>query len=192
VIVIILIAVAAGAILTILSFYINGSSTTSAQLTGTAYVNQGGRLNATGTNWATYNVTLLAKQGSGNMSLVALTDTSDLVTVHQFSISHFLLSPNNLTMSIDQDPVNLVWVSNNSLWGELNGSYIGSEGPNAPRDEVFGSVNYSIFPGVKPTDYVLLSLTIRSQPTNNIPIAAGPFMQVFQVVPFDSRFKEVG
>src|SRR5689334_3592411 len=89
VIVIILIAVAAGGILTFLSFYINDASTTSAQLTGTAYVNEGGRLNATGANSATYNVTLVAKQGSGNMSLVLLTNASDLVTVHEFSISNF-------------------------------------------------------------------------------------------------------
>jgi hypothetical protein len=172
-VIILVIAVALGLILTVWAIYLNAAPSGTATLTGTLLISSTGAP-ATGSSGSsfteTYNVTLAAVSGSGTMNLTLLTGTSDILQQHDFAITSFLVSPNNLTMTFSGASVNLGWINNSTLWKSMNDTYIGAWGPSAPANELRGSISPADFPGVPQGYYVLLSLSITSQPTNNIPI----------------------
>ena len=176
-VIILVVAVAAGLILTVFSIYLNAAPSGTATMTGTLVISSTGEFvtgGSAGAYTTTYNVTLAAVSGSGTMNLTLLSGPADLLQQHDFTITNFLVSPNNLTMTFSGYSVNLGWVNNSTLWKSMNDTYVGASGPSAPASEMRGSISPSVFLGVPQGYYVLLSLSITSQPSNNIPIVLGP------------------
>jgi hypothetical protein len=173
-IVILVVAVILGVLLVFGSLYINGSSTTNTSMTGVLLADDSGQYNGVGGHVTTYNVTLTAKGGVGSLNLTLISNGTDLVKTHMFAVTNLTVSPYNLTMTMDGQAVNLGWISNSTVWKPYNNSYIASLGPAAPPDELYGSINASLFPGITSNYYFALVLTIVSQPTDNIPFVLHP------------------
>lgn len=167
----------AGVALTGASIYLNGAPSKTASMTGTLFVSSSGRLTSgpSGAAYtAEYNVTLSASSGMGTMNLTLVSNTTDLLQQHDFAVSDFVVSPNNLTMVFAGNSVNLGWINNSTVLTSANGTYTGSWGPNAPASELWGSISPSDFPGIPSGYYVLLSVTVPSQPVDTIPFVLGP------------------
>jgi len=160
------------------SIYLNGAPTGTASLTGTLYVSSAGSFTPGNLQTyvaATYNVTLSAVSGNGTMTLSILGNGTDTLQQHNFAVSNFVLTPNNLTLTFSGASVNLGWINNSTVWKGLNETYVGATGPDAPASQVRGSISPADFPGVPSGYYVILSLSITSQPTNNIPFVVLPY-----------------
>ncbi len=119
-------------------------------------------------------MTLAAVSGSGTMNLTLLGKTTDVLYQHDFQVSNFVVSPNNLTMTFSGASVSLGWINNNTVWKSLNDTYVGASGPSAPANQMRGSISPADFPGIPSGYYVVLSLSITSQPANNIPFVVNP------------------
>lgn len=159
------------------SVYLNAAPSGTASMTGTLFVSSSGSLVAGGLGAnivASYNVTLTAVSGSGTMNLTALGNSVDMLQQHEFRVSNFAVSPNNLTMVFSGSSVNLGWINNSTVWKSFNETYIGAWGPSAPSGELRGSISPGDFPGIPSSYYVILSLSIISQPSNNIPFLVKP------------------
>ena len=173
--VMILVGAVAGVGLTVASIYINGSSSKTASMTGTLFVSSSGQLAPGPSGYtATYNVTLSATSGSGTMNLTLISNSTDVLQQHEFDVSDFLVSPNNLTMTFAGSSVNLGWINNSTVLTSANGTYTGSWGPAAPANELWGSIRPDDFPGIPSGFYVLLSVTVPSQPVDTIPFVVAP------------------
>jgi hypothetical protein len=159
------------------SIYLNGAPTGTASLTGSLLISSSGSLGAGSsgsTTVTTYNVTLAAISGSGTMNLTLSGRSDDLLQQHEFLVTKFSLSPNNLTLTFSGASVNLGWINNNTVWKSLNDTYLGASGQSAPAGQTWGSITATDFPGVPSGYYVVLSVSITSQPTNNIPFLLAP------------------
>jgi hypothetical protein len=159
------------------SIYLNAAPSGTASMTGILFISTSGSLGGPGSSQAataTYNVTLKAVSGTGTMNLTLIGKSADLLQQHEFLLTGFSVSPNNLTMSFGGASVNLAWINNGTVWKSLNETYIAAAGPSAPRDQLRGVISPSDFPGASSTDYVVLSLSIVSQPSNNIPFEIAP------------------
>lgn len=194
-ILLLVLAVGIGVALTVGSLYINSSPTTTASLTGTLYVSDSGNnQNDTQGYSAVYNVSLAAQGGTGSLNVtlesgpegtnVTTTGTTTTTTttitgtdtsgqLHSYPVSNMVLSPYNLTLMVDGQRANLIWISNNTVWKPLNDSYVATWGQSVPSSQMRGSVNSSVLPGIPSGSYALLTLTISSQPIDNIPFAIG-------------------
>ena len=93
---------------------------------------------------------------------------------HDFSVGSFVLSPNNLTMSFSGASVNLGWINNSTVWKSLNETYIGAWVLDAPASQVRGSISPADFPGIPSGYYVVLSLSVTSQPAEQHPVRREP------------------
>jgi len=138
-------------------------------MTGTLYVNSSGQLHGSGNYTATYNVTLSSNDGAGRMNLTLIAGSSDSLSVHSYNVTDLVASPYNLTMSLNGRAVALPWISNSTVWKQDNESYIASSGTEAPADQLVGAISPQVFPDLQPGWYVLLVLTVPSQPSDNIP-----------------------
>lgn len=177
-IIILVVGVIAGVALVGGSIYLNGAPTETASLTGTLFVSSAGTFNPADLQTyvsASYNVTLSSVSGNGTMILSILDNSTDILQQHDFAVSDFVLTPNNLTMTFVGISVNLGWINNSTVWKALNETYIGAAGPDAPASQVRGSISPTDFPGVPSGYYVILSLSITSQPTDNIPFVVAPY-----------------
>lgn len=176
--IIMVLALVLGVILVFASVYVNGSSTKTASMTGLLEVYSGGEYAGPNASTATYNVTLVAKSGVGTLSLIRIGGSSDPVTMSNYSISGFILSPYVLNMSISGSNMSLGWVNNSTVWKNANASYVAAVGPNAPANQLAGTTSQSVFQGLSPQDYIVLTITITSQPQNTIPFVLGPVSRV--------------
>jgi hypothetical protein len=175
--IILIIGAVAGVALTAGSIYLNAAPTGTASMTGTLFISSAGQLTSGGSGpayVATYNVSLAAISGTGTMNLTLLSNTTDLLQQHEFQVTDFVVTPNNLTMTFSGANVNLGWINNSTVWNSLNATYTGASGPNAPANELRGSINPTDFPGVPSAYYVVLGVSIPSQPQNDIPFVVGP------------------
>ena len=176
--IILVVGVVAGVALVGGSIYLNGAPTGTASLSGTLFVSSAGSFTPGSLQTyvsATYNVTLSAVSGNGTMRLSILDNGTDIIQQNGFVVSDFVLTPNNLTMIFSGVSVNLGWINNGTVWKALNETYIGAAGPNAPASQIRGSISPTDFPGVPSGYYVVLSLSITSQPSNNIPFVVSPY-----------------
>jgi hypothetical protein len=179
--IILLIGTIVGVALVAGSIYLNGAPSGTATMTGSLFVSSSGSLSpgGSGSTYAvTYNVTLAAVSGSGTMNLTLLGKTTDVLYQHDFLVSNFVVSPNNLTMTFSGASVSLGWINNNTVWKSLNDTYIGASGLSAPANQTRGSISPADFPGIPSGYYVVLSLSITSQPANNIPFLVNPLANV--------------
>jgi hypothetical protein len=175
--VILIIGAVAGVALTAGSIYLNASPTGTASLTGTLFVSSAGQLTSAGsapTYVATYNVSLAAIAGTGTMNLTLLSNTTDVLQQHEFQVTNFVVTPNNLTMTFLGTNVSLGWINNSTVWNSLNATYTGAWGPSAPPSELRGSISPTDFPGVPSSYYVVLGVSIPSQPQDDIPFVVVP------------------
>ncbi|MDA4113153.1 MAG: hypothetical protein OK474_03815 [Thaumarchaeota archaeon] len=175
--IILIVGAIGGVALTAGSIYLNASPTGTALMTGTLFISSAGQLKSGGSESvyvATYNVSLAAISGTGTMNLTLSSNTTDLLRQHEFPVTDFVVTPNNLTMTFLGASVNLGWINNSTVWHSLNATYTGASGPNAPATELRGSISPTDFPGVPPGYYVVLSVSIPSQPQDNIPFFVGP------------------
>lgn len=173
--VIILVAVLAGVALTAASIYLNSAPTGTTSMTGTLYINSSGQLNAPANYSATYNATLSSKDGTGTMNLTLISGDGDALSVHQYVVADLVASPYNLTMSINGHAIVLPWVSNSTIFKEDNESYLASWGPSAASTELAGVIAPQDFPGLQPGYYIVLHLTVPSQPSDDIPFAVATY-----------------
>ena len=156
------------------SLYLNSTPSGTASMTGELLISSSGSLSSAGQAVAAaYNVTLAAASGTGTMNLTLLGTTTDIVHQHEFVVTGFAVSPNNLTMVIGGVGINLGWINNNTVWKPFNETYVGAWGPSALPAEVRGSIRPADF-GLSADYYVVLSLSIVAQPSNTIPFLMGP------------------
>jgi hypothetical protein len=175
--IILIIGAIAGVALTAGSIYLNASPTGTASMTGTLFISSAGQLKSGGSGSvyvATYNVSLAAISGKGTMNLTLSSNTADVLSQHEFQVTDFVVTPNNLTMTFLGASVNLGWINTSTVWRSLNATYVGASGPNAPATELRGSISPTDFPGVPSSYYVVLSVSIPSQPQDNIPFFVAP------------------
>ncbi len=123
------------------------------------------------------------------MNLTILGNGTDTLQQHDFSVSSFVLSPNNLTMTFSGGHVNLGWINNSTVWKSLNETYVGAWGISAPASQVRGSISPADFPGIPSGFYVVLSLSVTSQPANNIPFVVNPVWSWAPTMPAQSSFQ---
>jgi len=190
--IILVIGVIAGVALVAGSIYLNGAPTGTASLTGTLFISSAGSFSPGDLQTyvaATYNVTLTAVSGNGTMNLRILDNGTDMLQHHDFPVGSFVLSPNNLTMSFSGASVNLGWINNSTVWKSLNETYVGAWGPDAPASQVRGSISPADFPGVPSGYYLVLSLSVTSQPANNIPFAVSPVLSWASTLPVQSSLQ---
>lgn len=181
ILILMVVTVAAGG-LTIASVYINGSSTKTGSLVGVVV--------AYGPSApASYNVTLVAKNGVGNMTLTPFNGSADLITDHDYAVSDVLISPYNITMVVGGQNVSLGWITTSTIWSalndsygqpsmvsgttewnDLNSSYVAASGPASPANQTIGRFSSSVF-GVPTSYHFFIGLTIPHQPPYNIPFA---------------------
>jgi hypothetical protein len=152
-----LLVLSVGAIILSLAFigvaYIALSPAQGGTLYGTLFVNAGGYSNATASATASYNLTLTAKGGTGDILMTFLSGT-DLVQNHLVDISNYTISVNQVAMSLGGHTVIMPWEDNDTVWaGQFDNNYIASWGPTAPGYEVRGTVSPSVF-GLPANDYV--------------------------------------
>lgn len=176
-IIILVVGAVAGVALTVGSIYLNAAPVKTASMAGTLFISSSGQL-PTGRSgpayMATYNVTLSAVSGTGTMNFTLVSNSTDLLQQHDFQVTDFIVSPNNLTMVFAGNGVNLGWINNSTVLTWTNATYTGSWGPNAPRSELWGSIKAADFPGVPSGYYVVLSVTVPSQPVDTIPFVVAP------------------
>lgn len=175
--IILVLALVLGVILTIASVFINGAPTKTASLTGVLEVYGAGKYTGPTQYDASYNVTLVAKAGLGTLNLTKAGGASDPVTVTSYAISGFIMSAYNLNMTLSGSNMTLGWINNSTVWNNVNASYVAATGPSAPADQLTGTTAQSAFPGLSSGDYILLALTIASQPQNTIPFLLSPVVE---------------
>jgi len=174
--ILLLVAAVAGVALVGASIYLNAAPAKTASMTGTLFVTSSGRLDGgAASNSARYNVTLAATSGTGAMNLTLLANSTDLVPRHEFAVTNFVVTPNNLTMSFGGGSVNLGWINNSTTLRSANGTYTGAWGPDAPAGQVWGRIEPSVF-GVPSSYYVILSVSVPSQPVDTIPFVTVPLV----------------
>jgi hypothetical protein len=176
-VIIIVIATVAGVALTIASFYLNAAPTGTTDMTGTLYINSGGRLDAAANYTATYNVTLSSTNGVGTLNLKLISGTNDTLVVHDYNVTALVADPYNLTMSVGGQTLTLPWINNSTQWKQNNESYFASWGPNAPASQLVGDIAPQDFPGLHPGYYVLLILTVPAQPQDDIPFMIATYAE---------------
>ena len=147
-----------GAVIIALAFvavtFIALSPSQEGTLYGTLFVNTGGYSNATASSTSSYNVTLTAKSGHGEVLLTYLSGTQDLVKENLFPITNYTISITQVSMVVGGHQAVLPWEDNDTVWaGHYDSNYIASWGPSAPSYEVRGQVSPAIF-GLPSSDYV--------------------------------------
>jgi len=175
--IIMVLALVLGVILVFASVYVNGSSTKTATMTGLLEVYSGGNYTGAASYTASYNVSLIARSGVGTLNLTKIGGSSDPVTVKNYPISGFILSPYVLNLTLSGSSMSLGWVNNSTVWKNANASYVAATGPRAPADELAGTTTQVAFQGLSSQDYILLTITITSQPQNTIPFVLGPTVE---------------
>jgi len=184
-VIILVVAVVLGVALTAAAFYLNSAPSGTASMDGTLLISSTGAppSGSSGASYtASYNVTLSTVSGAGTMNLTLLSGSADILQQHEFQVSSFVVSPNNLTMVLSGASVNLGWINNSTVWKSLNETYTGAWGPSATTSELRGSISPADF-GVPQGYYVLLSLSVTSQPTNNIPMLTNPILPAGLTLP---------
>lgn len=181
--------------LTIASVYLNASSTKTAEFIGVLTVYKPGTSSQSGDASAGYNVTLLAKNGVGDLNLTQVSGSKDLIADHSYSLTHVLVTPYNVTMLVSGQNVSLGWVTTSTIWtalnasysvqsgvgstefwNDLNSSYAAASGPSSASNQTIGNFSPSIFQ--LSGDYnMLLAITIP-QPTWTVPFMIAPVMNI--------------
>lgn len=136
----------------------SGSSATNMQ--GSLFVSDAGQSHGGFEYTASYNVTLQVKDGSGVMRVNLTVGLGDTLTKHEYTISNFQVTKDKVTMKVDGQTVELPWTSNDAVWNHIyDNSYIASWGSDAPPQEMRGTIEPQVFPGVPDTYYVELRLS---------------------------------
>ena len=123
-------------------------------LYGTLFVNTGGYSNSTASSiTGSYNVTLTAQNGKGQILLTFLSGTA-LIKDDLLPIGNYTINVNQVSMTVAGHAVTMPWEDNDTVWaGQYDSNYIASWGPAAPSYEVRGQVAPSVF-GLPAGDYV--------------------------------------
>ncbi len=186
--------VVAGA-LTIASVYYNAASTKTAEFIGVLTVYTPSSGSPSGDASAGYNVTIIAKNGIGDLNLSQVSGSKDLIPDHSYSLTGFLATPYNVTMVLSGQNVSLGWVTtstiwsalnasyavqsgvgNTTFWNDLNSSYAAASGPSSASNQTIGQFSPSIFQ--LSSDYnMMLAITIP-QPTWTVPFLIAPVMNI--------------
>jgi hypothetical protein len=157
-------AIVIGVLFVWITFQSLGSSSGTAQMTGSLFVSDSG-MPLGGVGNLLYNGSLSAIGGSGTLVLVPITGPGDPLSVHNFSVSDFSVTPSSLSMILNGNRVNLTWTANDTVWnGEFDDYYIASWGSAAPASELRGSILPTFFPGLPSNSYVELRLTSTVSP----------------------------
>ena len=192
---ILLVTVVAAGGLTIASVYLNASSTKTAEFIGVLTVYTPGGSSQSGDASAGYNVTLIAKNGVGDLNLTQVSGSKDLITDHSYSLTEVLVTPYNVTMLVAGQNVSLGWVTTSTIWSalnasysvqsgvgktefwnDLNSSYAAASGPGSASNQTIGQFSPSIFQLSSDVN-MMLAITIP-QPTWTVPFMIAPVMNI--------------
>ena len=127
---------------------------------GTFFVSDAGRSHGGFEFAADYKTKFNVTNGEGIMKITLDTGIGDPLEKHVYSITNLKIFPQKIiTMNIDNHPVKLVFVKNDTIWnGQFNNNYIASWGSDAPKEEIKGIISPSIFPGLVDFWYVELRI----------------------------------
>ncbi len=168
VVLLILIATAAGPLTVYLYLNLLPHATSSLSMTGSLFVNDAGKPNGTSGHSAKYGASLSVAGGSGTMNLTLMRGSRDVLTQHTFLIRSLTANDSKTSMLVDGNAIAMVLVTNGTAGGgQYGGYFVASWGPGAPIGELRGSISPSFFPGLGTQYYVELILTpVRApQPT---------------------------
>jgi len=144
-----LLVLSVGAIILSLAFigvaYVALSPVEGGTMYGTLFINEGGYSNATASVTASYNATLTAHNGGGQILFTFLSGT-DILQTHLVSISNYTVGISQMSMTLNGHPVVLPWEDNDSVWaGQYDNNYVASWGPTAPTYEQRGTIAPAAF-----------------------------------------------
>ncbi len=130
------------------------------KLVGSLFVSDAGQSHGGFEYTATYNVTVDVTGGSGIMKLDLSVGLGDILTRHDYNVTDFEITRQQVTMMVDGEQLVLPWVSNDSIWAHAyDDHYIASWGSDAPPQEIRGTIRPSVFSGIPDTYYVELRLS---------------------------------
>ncbi len=146
-IVVLLILIAAAAGPATIYAYLNliPHATDSILMTGSLRVNGHGQAEGGSGYSATYNASLSAKSGSGSLNLTLVAGDRDLLLQHQYRISDLIANDTAVSLLLDGQRVMLELITNDSSGGnQFSGSFVALGGPN----EQMGTISPSNFGGL--------------------------------------------
>jgi hypothetical protein len=152
-----ILAMAIGAIMLSLVFvwsaFVILSPVQGGTLYGTLFVSSGGYSNATQSVTGSYNATLTAKNGDGQVLLTFISG-NNLIGDDLLEIQNYTISINQISMTVGNHSIIMPWEDNDTVWaGLFNNNYIASWGPKAPSYEMRGEVDPAVF-GLAQSYYV--------------------------------------
>lgn len=132
----------------------------SLQIEGTFFVSDAGQSHGGFEFTAEYTAEFDVTNGIGTLTLTQIIGLGDPLEKHVYSITDLHIDKNNkITMNIDDNPVELIFVENDEIWNhQFDNHYIASWGGFAPENEIKGVISPLIFPGLPDFWYVELRI----------------------------------
>ena len=126
------------------------------QTEGTFFVSDAGESHGGFEFTAEYLTEFDVKNGRGTLSITQISGLGDPLEKHVYSITDLKINElDRITMNIDDDPVELVFVESDEIWNhQFDNNYIASWGGFAPENEIKGMISPTIFPGLPDFWYV--------------------------------------
>jgi len=108
---------------------------------------------------ATWNATMKIEDSEGVLNFELKIGLGDALEKHVYRVTDFQMSEEELSMKLEGQPVEMMWVEEDEIWnGEFNEYYIASWGGYAPPEEIRGTISADLFKGFAQHYYVELRL----------------------------------
>jgi hypothetical protein len=132
----------------------------SLQTEGTFFVIDAGQAHGGFEFTAEYKAEFTVTNGIGTLTITQIIGLGDPLEKHVYSITDLKIDKNNkITMNIDGNPVELVFVESDEFWNhQFDKHYIASCGGFSPENEIKGVISPLIFPGLPDFWYVELRI----------------------------------
>jgi len=128
-------------------------------LNGTLYASDAGNAGEGFEYAATWYAELAVEGTTGTISFELVFGQADRMTKFDYNVTNFTMDSDWVAMKIDGNPVELEWVSQETVWGgEYDDYYIASNVGNVPQDELRGNITTDVFQGFASNFYVELRL----------------------------------
>jgi len=128
-------------------------------LSGSLFVSDAGRSHGGFEYNAEWDATLTVEGTTGTLGFVLRVGLGDALEQHDYRVEGFSMDSSAVSMIIDGQPLELIWVEEDTIWNHTyDRYYIASWGSDAQQGEIKGVITPMIFPGLVETYYVELRL----------------------------------